>query len=53
MRLIGRQNLSEYKGWKGNEKDIMEEYELNRATGLRTNCWRGGLLVSADSFGQN
>ncbi|KAG2234717.1 hypothetical protein INT48_004155 [Thamnidium elegans] len=34
IRLIGRQNLQMYRGWKGNEQDIAREYEANKEIGL-------------------
>lgn len=48
MRMIGRQNLQLYKDWKGNEKDIAKEFELNKAIGLKYGAWKGGTLVADD-----
>lgn len=48
MRLMGRQNLQEYKFWKGNENEIAKEYEWNKALGLRLGCWKTGVLVYDD-----
>jgi hypothetical protein len=48
MRMMGRQNLQLYKDWKGNEKDIAREYELNKAIGLKYGAWKGGTLVADD-----
>ncbi len=46
--MIGRQNLQEYKGWKGGEAEIEEEYRKNREMGIRLNSWKGGMLVYDD-----
>lgn len=48
MRLVGRQNLQEYKDWKGNEEDIKAEYERNKEIGIKCGAWKGGVLVSDD-----
>ncbi|KAJ3016625.1 hypothetical protein HKX48_003937 [Thoreauomyces humboldtii] len=46
MRLMGRQNLQEYRDWKGNEKTIKDEYDRNKEIGLRLDAWKAGVLVS-------
>jgi hypothetical protein len=48
MRLMGRQNLQEYKGWKGTLDDIKEEYERNKRIGLACNAWKNNVLVADD-----
>eukprot|EP00127_Corallochytrium_limacisporum_P001919 Clim_evm74s88 gene=Clim_evmTU74s88 len=48
IRLIGRQNLQLYKGWKGDENMIAKEYTYNKEVGERYNCWKGGVLVTDD-----
>ncbi|KAJ3085523.1 hypothetical protein HK102_014081 [Quaeritorhiza haematococci] len=48
MRLIGRQNLQLYKGWKGGEEDLARELERNKEIGLRLGCWKSGVLVYDD-----
>ncbi|KAF9395308.1 hypothetical protein BGX21_009985 [Mortierella sp. AD011] len=48
MRLMGRQNLQLYKGWKGNEQDMAREFELNKAIGLKYGTWKAGTLVADD-----
>eukprot|EP00123_Amoebidium_parasiticum_P020421 comp4960_c0_seq2/m.1055 comp4960_c0_seq2/g.1055 ORF comp4960_c0_seq2/g.1055 comp4960_c0_seq2/m.1055 type:complete len:180 (-) comp4960_c0_seq2:645-1184(-) len=48
MHLLGRQNLSGYKGWRGDEQAIAREFERNKKIGLATGCWKGGVLVSDD-----
>ncbi|KAL6064464.1 HTH myb-type domain-containing protein [Balamuthia mandrillaris] len=47
-RLIGRQSLVQYKGWKGTEEDVRAEHEKNKALGLELGCWKGGVLVNDD-----
>lgn len=49
MRLIGRQNLQEYKFWKGGAEEIAKEYEWNKSIGLKLGCWKSGVLVYDDS----
>ncbi|KND04239.1 uncharacterized protein SPPG_01670 [Spizellomyces punctatus DAOM BR117] len=49
MRLIGRQNLQEYKDWRGSEQDIRDEYERNKEIGMRLGCWKSGVLVFDDA----
>ncbi|TPX66275.1 hypothetical protein SpCBS45565_g04547 [Spizellomyces sp. 'palustris'] len=49
MRLIGRQNLQEYKDWRGSEEDIRGEYERNKEIGIRLGCWKSGVLVFDDA----
>jgi len=48
MRLVGRQNLQRYKGWKGDEAAIQKEYEKNYALGMKYNAWKSGVLVADD-----
>eukprot|EP00128_Syssomonas_multiformis_P004308 Colp12_sorted_trinity150504_noHs@12585 len=48
IRLMGRQNLSLYKGWKGDAAAIEEEFEFNKEIGLQFGTWKGGVLVSDD-----
>ncbi|KAI8099352.1 uncharacterized protein BX664DRAFT_254275 [Halteromyces radiatus] len=48
IRLIGRQNLQLYRGWKGNAEDIAREYERNKAIGLKFGTWKQGVLVYDD-----
>ncbi|KJE95945.1 hypothetical protein CAOG_006331 [Capsaspora owczarzaki ATCC 30864] len=48
MRLLGRQNLTRYKGWMGDAAAIEHEYERNHALGIELNCWRSGMLVADD-----
>ena len=46
---MGRQNLSRYAGWKGNEEAISRQYERNKAIGLANpGCWKGTCLVTDD-----
>lgn len=47
--LMGRQNLSKYAGWKGDEEAITREFERNKAIGLATGCWKGTCLVTDDA----
>ncbi|KAI9470484.1 MAG: hypothetical protein EXX96DRAFT_490327 [Benjaminiella poitrasii] len=48
IRLIGRQNLQLYRGWKGNADDIAREYEKNKEIGLKYGSWKQGVLVYDD-----
>jgi len=48
MRLIGRQNLQAYKGWRGTEEDIQKIYEKNKDIGVKLGAWKGGMLVADD-----
>ncbi|CAO3608403.1 unnamed protein product [Cunninghamella echinulata] len=48
IRLIGRQNLQLYRGWKGNADDIAREYEKNKQVGLKYGTWKQGVLVYDD-----
>ncbi|SAM05880.1 hypothetical protein [Absidia glauca] len=48
IRLIGRQNLQLYRGWKGNDADIKREYQRNKAIGLKYDTWKQGVLVYDD-----
>ncbi|GAB5588877.1 hypothetical protein Unana1_03777 [Umbelopsis nana] len=48
IRLIGRQNLQLYKGWKGNGDAIAKEYERNKEVGLKFGTWKQGCLVYDD-----
>lgn len=48
IRLIGRQNLQLYRGWKGNADDIAREYERNKEIGLKYGTWKQGVLVYDD-----
>ncbi|KAI9497499.1 hypothetical protein BDB00DRAFT_756460 [Zychaea mexicana] len=48
IRLIGRQNLQMYKGWKGNADDIAREYRRNKEIGLKYGTWKQGVLVYDD-----
>ncbi|TPX55588.1 hypothetical protein PhCBS80983_g05197 [Powellomyces hirtus] len=48
MRLVGRQNLQEYKDWKGDEEAIKAEFERNKDIGTRLGCWKSGVLVYDD-----
>jgi hypothetical protein len=48
IKLIGRQNLSSYKNWKGGEEEIAEEYRKNKEIGQKFGCWKGGCLVNDD-----
>ncbi|KAJ3160818.1 hypothetical protein HDU86_008178 [Geranomyces michiganensis] len=48
MRLVGRQNLQEYKDWKGSAADIKLEFDRNKDIGLRLGCWKSGVLVFDD-----
>ncbi|KAI9209820.1 uncharacterized protein BJ171DRAFT_594835 [Polychytrium aggregatum] len=48
MRLMGRQNLQLYQGWRGGEPDIKLEHKKNRELGERLNAWKGGTLVYDD-----
>ena len=47
-RLIGRQSLREYKGWRGNYDDIMAEKEFNFKIGFELGAWKSGYLVFDD-----
>lgn len=48
IRIIGRQNLQLYKGWKGNGDAIAREYEKNKEVGLKFGTWKQGCLVYDD-----
>ena len=47
-RLIGSQGLNRYHGWIGTKAEVETEYERNKAIGLATGCWKGGILVEND-----
>jgi hypothetical protein len=51
MQLMGRQNLSLYKDWKGDEAAVQREFERNKEIGLKTGCWKANMLVSDDNGG--
>jgi len=44
-RLLGAQSLRRYNGWKGILADIENEYEKNKAVGLKFGQWKGNQLV--------
>lgn len=48
IRVMGRQNLQLYKGWKGDKVAVQREYERNKEIGLRFGTWKGGALVYDD-----
>jgi hypothetical protein len=48
QRLLGRQNLQEYKGWRGNAAEVESEYNRNRAVGELFNTWKSNTLVLDD-----
>ncbi|KAJ2158432.1 hypothetical protein GGF46_003783 [Coemansia sp. RSA 552] len=48
IRVMGRQNLQLYKGWRGNAEAVQREYERNKEIGLRLGTWKGGALVYDD-----
>ncbi|KAI8336075.1 hypothetical protein BC941DRAFT_354486 [Chlamydoabsidia padenii] len=48
IRLIGRQNLQLYRGWKGDADDIKREYQFNKSIGLKYGTWKQGVLVYDD-----
>eukprot|EP01103_Thecamoeba_quadrilineata_P020322 TRINITY_DN865_c0_g1_i1.p1 TRINITY_DN865_c0_g1~~TRINITY_DN865_c0_g1_i1.p1 ORF type:complete len:404 (-),score=108.82 TRINITY_DN865_c0_g1_i1:168-1325(-) len=48
-RLIGRQSLQAYKGWKGDHEAIAAEYQRNYTIGMKfPSAWKGGVLVADD-----
>eukprot|EP01094_Clydonella_sp_ATCC50884_P027702 TRINITY_DN8072_c0_g1_i3.p1 TRINITY_DN8072_c0_g1~~TRINITY_DN8072_c0_g1_i3.p1 ORF type:complete len:390 (+),score=33.56 TRINITY_DN8072_c0_g1_i3:43-1212(+) len=47
-RLLGRQSLKVYKGWRGTPADIEREYQKNKAIGQALGSWKGGLLIGCD-----
>jgi hypothetical protein len=49
IRLIGRQNLELYKGWRGTEQDILNEYEHNKEIGKECNSWKNNVLIYDDA----
>ena len=49
-RLLGVQNIETYDNWKGDEKQIREEYEKNKALGEKKGLWKYGLLLD-ESYG--
>ena len=36
------------RGWIGTKAEVEAEYERNKAIGLATGCWKGGILVEND-----
>ena len=48
-RAIGSQGMNRYHGWIGSKADVQAEYERNKAIGLATGCWKGGILVENDN----
>ncbi len=50
-KMMGRQSLVEYieMKWKGNKEQIEKEHDRNKEIGLKTNAWKGGLLIKDDS----
>ncbi|KAI8924991.1 hypothetical protein BC831DRAFT_401676 [Entophlyctis helioformis] len=48
MRLMGRQNLQMYKGWRGDEAAVAAQFERNKRIGLRLGCWKNSVLVADD-----
>ncbi|KAJ2775962.1 hypothetical protein IWQ57_000119 [Coemansia nantahalensis] len=48
IRVMGRQNLQLYKGWRGDAAAVQREYERNKEIGLRLGAWKGGALVYDD-----
>eukprot|EP01137_Pigoraptor_chileana_P009760 Opistho-2@58477 len=49
QKLMGRQNLALYKGWKGDEAAVLAEYERNKEIGMRLSCWKSGYLVADEA----
>jgi restriction endonuclease S subunit len=45
MRLLGCEDLSLYRSFKGGERAIKKEYLKNRTVGLNTDAWKYGVLV--------
>ena len=45
-RLIGRQNLKSYVGWKANAAMLRAEHERNKRIGDATGRWKGSVLVA-------
>ena len=45
-RIIGRQSIQSYSGWKGNKDQIQREYNKNKEIGTQLGCWKGGVLVN-------
>ena len=45
-RLPGVQNIETYDNWKGDEKQIREEYEKNKALGEKKGLWKYACLTN-------
>ena len=45
-RVIGRQNLKSYVGWKANADMLRFEHDRNKRIGDATGRWKGGVLVA-------
>jgi hypothetical protein len=48
-RLLGRQDLSGYAGWRGDEAAARAERERNRAEAERRGLWLGGVWVEEEA----
>ena len=49
-RVLGRQSVVRYKGWKPNAAMVAAEFEANRRIGTATGMWKGSLV--ADEGGE-
>jgi hypothetical protein len=45
MRLLGCEDLSLYRGFKGGKREIRAEYLKNRTIGFNADAWKYGALV--------
>eukprot|EP01023_Acetabularia_acetabulum_P038080 TRINITY_DN363_c0_g2_i1.p3 TRINITY_DN363_c0_g2~~TRINITY_DN363_c0_g2_i1.p3 ORF type:complete len:154 (-),score=19.16 TRINITY_DN363_c0_g2_i1:35-496(-) len=44
-RIVGRQDMSEYAGWKPSEEELKDEFNKNKTIGLQQGTWRFGCLM--------
>lgn len=49
-RLLGRQDLRKYHGWKGDRAAMELEYEKNRSEGTSKGLWKFGVFLN-EEFG--
>eukprot|EP01024_Parvocaulis_polyphysoides_P010941 TRINITY_DN13862_c0_g2_i3.p2 TRINITY_DN13862_c0_g2~~TRINITY_DN13862_c0_g2_i3.p2 ORF type:complete len:121 (-),score=17.87 TRINITY_DN13862_c0_g2_i3:157-519(-) len=44
-RLVGRQDMGQYCGWKPTEQELKDEFNKNKTIGWQQGTWRFGCLM--------
>eukprot|EP00750_Incisomonas_marina_P028678 INCI6824.1.p1 GENE.INCI6824.1~~INCI6824.1.p1 ORF type:complete len:148 (+),score=31.64 INCI6824.1:251-694(+) len=44
-KLLGKQNLSSYMGWKGDREAIAAEFEKNKKIAMEKGLWKYGVML--------